>query len=1048
MQAHVVAVPYGPPALDALAATVGRAKAGDPLAPVTVVVPSNAAGLAARRALARAGGVANVAFVTPFELADRIGGAAAARAGIQPLTTAVLAAAVRAQLAEDPGPFGEVAGHEATEAALVAGYAELSRCREATLARLEQTGPWVRALVACFRAVQERLAGYADEAVRARFASEVLQRGTPPWIGTLVVHLPQPMAPALADVLRDLAAALPTEVVVGLTGEEAVDAAVCEACVRLGIEVPVPTVSVGSVDAPGLVEVVEAIDPDDEVRAVVREVVALAEAGTRLDRIALLYPVAEPYARIVHEQLTAAGIEFNGIGVRRLADRAAGRTLLRLLELAGSEFPRAAVVDLLAGAPARDAAGLVSAHRWDVISRKAGVLAGRDDWARKLAVRVAEREERMVDLSEDPANGDAVAAIERDVRETARLASFVAGLADRLDAEAPPTWAARASWARELLVAVLGTEADRAGWPVDERDAAAQVDTALDRVAALDGVDLPPDLERLRRAVAGELAGSTGRVGRFGRGVLAGPLSLGIGLDADAVFVVGLAEGICPALHQEDSLLTDAVRRATSGELPDRPTQVAAQRRDLLAALAAGSRRVMLTARGDPRSGRVVTPSRWLLAAVADPALEPLSTRSFTTGDLPGVRRVDSFPAGIAAGPPSTVEELDLGRLIARVEAGGDAEDDPVVATTPQLHAGIEAQRARASDAFTRWDGNLAGAPVPSPVESDVLSPTRLEPWATCPFRYFLAHVLHLGDVERPDEILDISPQERGSLVHAILEEFVREQVALPTAERIQPDEPWSPAQRAHLHEIAERHAVRLQARGVTGRPLLWRLHLDELHADLDAFLALDTTQRAELGAVPDAVELSFGFEGEPAAEVTLLDGRSLRFRGQIDRVDLARDGAPVVIDYKTGKPYGHERVEQDPVDRGRLLQLPLYAAAAARREGTPTGAAYYWFPTVAGKRATYGYRLDDARDRRFREVLTEIVGGIEAGVFPVDPGEEGYFGFSSCRFCDFDRLCSPDRLVHADCKAGAPELVRFLGLRDGEYAVDEPDPDGVEVGQ
>jgi len=1045
-QARVVAVPYGPPALDALAGAVHRAQVGDALAPVTVVVPSNAAGLAARRALARDGGIANVAFVTPFELADRIGGAAAARAGVQPLTSAILAAAVRAQLADDPGPFQEVARHEATESALVAGYAELSRCREATLARLEHEGRWVGALVACFRAVQARLSGFADETARARFAREVLQDGAPPWIGTLVVHLPQPVAPTFADLLRDLADRVPTEMIVGLTGEDGADAAVIDACASLGVVVPVPAAPVPRVDALGLVEVVEVIDPDDEVRAVVREIVALAESGARLDRIALLYPVAEPYARIVHEQLTAAGVEWNGIGVRRLADRAAGRTLLRLLDLAGSDLRRADVVELLAGAPARDSAGPVAAHRWDVISRKAGVLGGRDDWARKLAARIEEGEERAVALVDDGARADALAAIERDVRETRRLASFVADLADRLGVEVPPTWAASAAWARALLVSVLGTEAERSGWPEAEQDAAGQVDAVLERIAALDGVDRPPDLARLRRAVAGELDADTGRVGRFGTGVLTGPLALGVGLDVDAVFVLGLAEGTCPALHQEDSLLTDAVRRATGGELPDRAAQVTAQRRDLLAALAAGSHRVLLTPRGDPRSGRVVTPSRWLFAMVADPDADPLTTLGFRTRELPGVRRVASFPAGVAAGPSATVEELDLARITARARASDGADGDPFVAATPGLRAGIEAQRARASSAFTRWDGNLAGAPVPSPVDSDVLSPTRLEPWATCPFRYFLAHVLHLGDVERPDEILDISPQERGSLVHDILEEFVREQVGRPAPARIQPGEPWPPEDRARLHGIADRHGARLQARGVTGRPLLWRLHLDELHADLDVFLEVDTAARAELGGVPDAVELSFGFEDGTAAEVALLDGRSLRFRGQIDRVDLDRDGAPIVIDYKTGKPYGHERVEQDPVDRGRLLQLPLYAAAAARRAGTPTGAAYYWFATVAGQGATYGYRLDDARDQRFREVLTEIVGGIEAGVFPVDPGEEAYpASFTSCRHCDFDRLCSPDRLVHADGKAGAPELVRFLGLRDGDHPVDEPDVDGTE---
>ena len=49
---EVVTTPYGRPALEALRDAVAKAKAGDPLAPVTVVVPANHVGVTARRLLA------------------------------------------------------------------------------------------------------------------------------------------------------------------------------------------------------------------------------------------------------------------------------------------------------------------------------------------------------------------------------------------------------------------------------------------------------------------------------------------------------------------------------------------------------------------------------------------------------------------------------------------------------------------------------------------------------------------------------------------------------------------------------------------------------------------------------------------------------------------------------------------------------------------------------------------------------------------------------------------------------------------------------------
>ncbi len=67
MSVNVLPVPYGEPAARALFDAVVAGKGGDPLAPVTVVVPTNYVGVAARRLLAagRWGGSRPVATVSP-----------------------------------------------------------------------------------------------------------------------------------------------------------------------------------------------------------------------------------------------------------------------------------------------------------------------------------------------------------------------------------------------------------------------------------------------------------------------------------------------------------------------------------------------------------------------------------------------------------------------------------------------------------------------------------------------------------------------------------------------------------------------------------------------------------------------------------------------------------------------------------------------------------------------------------------------------------------------------------------------------------------------
>jgi hypothetical protein len=349
---------------------------------------------------------------------------------------------------------------------------------------------------------------------------------------------------------------------------------------------------------------------------------------------------------------------------------------------------------------------------------------------------------------------------------------------------------------------------------------------------------------------------------------------------------------------------------------------------------------------------------------------------------------------------------------------------------------------ARRSEAFTRFDGNLAGLAVPSPVER-ITSPTRLERWAACPHRHLVEDLLGAAPVENPEEALAITPIHRGNLVHEALEQFLLRVLARPVEQRPGPGQPWTPADVALLGEIGGAICDKYEALGVTGRPIFWRRDRRRILNDLDASLLLDSRHRVAVGTAPLAAELSFGFgEALEAVEITLADGRVLRVRGRIDRVDRRADGAIHVTDYKTGSTYGYDQLAKgDPVKAGTKLQLPIYGLAgrAVVGDGRTPVWADYWFVTSRYGFQRIGYEITDAVLERTAEVLDVIVHGIEEGRFPAHPEDRSTFFRISCHVCNPDGLGTAELRKQWERKRHDPALAPYAELAE---PLDQPDDD------
>ena len=1069
MAIDCVTTAYGPPAHEALARAVVEAKWDDPLAPVSVVVPNHYVGLAARRALGRrerngTRGVAAVAFHTAYSLAEHLGGAEMANQGRRGVSSAVIAAAVRTALRRDPGHFRGVETHPATERALTRAHRELSELDRGQLAALSRQSARAADVVRVHREVAAALEeSFSNEQQLARGAAAAARANTSETrrrLGRVIVFLPQSVTASQAGLLRTVADVTDTTIVAGATGADDADATVRASLRRLGADFDDSVLPDGSAaQRPGVtVQALSVSDADDEVRHAVRAVVDAARAGTPLGRCAILYGVESPYVRLIGDALDAAGITRCGATASTVETSLLGRSLLGMLALRDQGFSRRAVMAWLAGAPVSikrpdpeaasrsedpDDEGAaedgpaptrwqgVPSAAWEREARSARVESGIDSWRQRLERHAADCVAEAERLSSDEDQARRRDGLRLHAERAMELLAFVEELHQDLDPRpVPRTWAELASWCQHLVHQYLGGRVRRR-WPDDERGLAERVDSAISRLGDLDGTDDDPSPAAFRRALQLELEGSPHRHGRLGVGVLVGPADLALGVELDLAVVCGMAEGTFPARRNDDALLPDRERRVVGRDLPARADRSGDDHRALLAVIASAERSLLLYPRGDLRRAADRSPSRWLTEQACD------------------LEEVPSFVAGLRrTGFPAHEHEYDARCLLDwHYEHGrgdGRPHDDlirlPSVRQRVELRRGIELRRARLSPRLTRFDGNLADgdlreSAIPHPADGgQVTSASRLETWAGCPHAYFMRYVLRVEAIDDTDDSHRISPLERGSLVHGILERWLIEAIdghAVPA-----PSEPWPDRWRARLRALGAEECDSLAARGLVGRQLYWEYDRQQILTDLDRFLDFDDAQRSGYRSRPVAAELGFGTPHTPGGPVVIEigDGRNLKVRGSIDRVDETDSGGLLVVDYKTGSSRSYEKLSlDDPTLGGSRLQLVLYDLAARRLRGasdSADGYGSYWFVSSKGRFTDIGYATKDARAQVLAAVGA-VVDGIGSGLFPLHPEEPGWKRWVSCHYCEPDGMGTKDQWRDWQRKQRDPALAPYLELVD-----------------
>jgi hypothetical protein len=228
---------------------------------------------------------------------------------------------------------------------------------------------------------------------------------------------------------------------------------------------------------------------------------------------------------------------------------------------------------------------------------------------------------------------------------------------------------------------------------------------------------------------------------------------------------------------------------------------------------------------------------------------------------------------------------------------------------------------------------------------------------------------------------------------------------------------------------IADEEFARTEEQGLTGERIYWTRDQVLIRRDLETFLVHDNERRGGRLA-PAHTELAFGVRGAEPVRIDVR-GVTILLRGSIDLVDIAEDGTIWVTDYKTGSAFKVD--PDDPDDRGRHLQLVLYAQAARAVLGMADAAVHsqYWFVSRKGGFASRGYDVTPAIADHASATVALIVDHIARGIFPQHPEPTTRTQWVSCAYCDPDGLGVTDARRRFDAMADDPLMAGYVDLAE-----------------
>ena len=994
-----------------LADEIKRLKSDENLKKVSVIVDSHETGVLTRRNLAplfagpgTGNGLGAVDFITFDQLAESIvrrdGSLAKRRKSSGGVVRLAAKKVLENHSAEFPGTNQKRVTIDSFQS-IFRSYELLRERDKATLRGL--TGRTSTLLRVCDE-ISDRISPkfYSSFEIREIAAKTLRMNRTSLRLDPVIVFLPTRINPTGAEIVAGLARHCDVSIILRVFGDKDIDEPFAVWAKQAN-----PTVNgIQGSSFPVLnFAFVDAHDPSDEVRYAVRLVIEAAKKGVRFSEMEITYTSEDPYLPYLLSQLSRSQIPYVASPAGHLGDTAWARRAETILEIAASPPTLKSLFDLLKLQDKADEKDTIAISAMEEVARNVLGDLAEPYWLERLNGCASELLGAL-NTYKFSHNFTPIQIHQACLRLTEEI-KFVAKLQGSTKDTAMSfkdwiAWGDRFQlWRLEKDDEVSNREILQA-----KREAVAEVIRALKK---LDLVVPAVNFEEFRDSARSAIEAAQLTVGKIDLGLPIHPVWSTPFSPRKLVVVLGMTEDRVSALRAHNPLVTPYLEARYGIEAEQGGSRYFEAKAALSNIAFASKEVVLMSSRSDLSGTKAKSPSRWLCDLISKSIGRRVSTSEYLFLRDPRLTHLDGDFTDLSK-THSPIDKREITMLRARKINNSDHKAAALLLgeSKDPLGSGYRTKRARSAWHFTEFDG-MIGEPISTQIELQAFSPTSLERWVACPFAYFAREVLSITPIEQASTEADISPRDRGNIIHHALDTMVKWSLKEPAGTSRTPGERWSEEELMVAISSAEEKIGELAKLNRFTKPIFYEFERSRLIGEIKQIVQKDSEFREASNAEAIGSEVYFGPNERLRASLSVTGEPVIEFIGRIDRIDLRHDlNQAVVIDYKSGKSSYYKVSPDDPTQNGRNLQLAIYAASLEGMEwdtaSTPQLLGEYLFTATPEEARRISLALTEDVKEKVAEVVNSIVKAIWDGSFPqgmLNPRNNPI----GCEYCDPSNL-------------------------------------------